>query len=446
MQPRSWINDRLPEMLWAALLTAHRPREQTLETFRWAAKSGEKNTDAVDMPDITLSAIASMTETARTALFGVFEADPTTLALLRPLLLLNALPGREHWEQLLGDTPSADAWEMVARAVGVNFDHQSQEATDCRWLRVLYKIFAGRLHLPSREAVEELVFYPEKGDQRKVRPSIRAMELAFHSASEGSSKWQGHFWEQCRQDTDCIRHELSFAEPQVLGTTLEVVRQVATSLSEHALATSTTTSIDVRHEGAFGLAAYCVCLLEETLRLGNSTSVVGRLALRSIFECYVTLKYLRTRDDIGLWAAYRDYGAGQAKLALLKLEEAETESTGFVNSSFLDAIANEDKSVEFIPINLGHWDTSNLRKISEHSDAKTDYDRYYSWTSAYVHANWAAVRTSVYDVCINPLHRLHRLPRTGSAHLGDVIGDAVILVNKALTLVDELYPPFQVRV
>ena len=36
--PRSWVDDRLPEMLWAALVVSHLDREAALDVFRAVAK------------------------------------------------------------------------------------------------------------------------------------------------------------------------------------------------------------------------------------------------------------------------------------------------------------------------------------------------------------------------------------------------------------------------
>ena len=37
LKPASWINDRLPEVLWAAILISHLPRELALAHFRRVA-------------------------------------------------------------------------------------------------------------------------------------------------------------------------------------------------------------------------------------------------------------------------------------------------------------------------------------------------------------------------------------------------------------------------
>ena len=138
------------------------------------------------------------------------------------------------------------------------------------------------------------------------------------------------------------------------------------------------------------------------------------------------------------------YGAGQAKLALLKLEEAKEEPRS-ISSSSLEMLANEDLWEEFVPIDLGHWAGSNLRDISMKAGVKEDYDRYYGWTSMFSHGHWPAVRDVSYDTCGNPLHRLHRIPRAEARAMPDVVEDGVEIMDKILSLLDAIYPPFQDR-
>ena len=64
---------------------------------------------------------------------------------------------------------------------------------------------------------------------------------------------------------------------------------------------------------------------------------------------------------------------------------------------------------------------------------------FYDWTSAFVHANWAAVRDAGFDLCINPLHRLHRIPSAARTELPDVCADAADLVSGILDDLSALY-------
>lgn len=120
--------------------------------------------------------------------------------------------------------------------------------------------------------------------------------------------------------------------------------------------------------------------------------------------------------------------------------------TEIVDAQAMGHIANEDKWQEYVPINLGNWDTSDLRTISTQVGEKELYDKYYPYTSGYIHANWGAVREASFQMCLNPLHRMHRIPRFGLPVLPNSTEDCRYLVNKIFELVDELYPSFKDRI
>ena len=229
------------------------------------------------------------------------------------------------------------------------------------------------------------------------------------------------------------------------GTTEEHLQEVWDFLVEHTCNTQTTSGIDAQHDTIFGMGLYCLGLLRELLRVGTCHSISARTTLRTIAECYITLAYLAKKNDAELWQSYRVYGAGQAKLAFLKLDESVNEPS-YVDVQTLEQLANEDMWQEFLNIDLGHWDDTNLRKMSMEADVKDVYDQFYDWTSTFAHGHWGAIRDTVFETCINPLHRLHRIPRQSVRTLPDVIPDACLLVDKILEVVAQLYPDFPERV
>jgi len=231
-----------------------------------------------------------------------------------------------------------------------------------------------------------------------------------------------------------------------LATTNRRIRDVREALVRHERACLVTTEVDSKQDATFGFAAYALGILQELTRMENGTSILGRIGLRTLFESYVTLLHLKRSDDPALWITYRQYGSGQAKLAFLKLDSSGSSEPSSINLEILRQLANEDKWLEFVSIDLGHWAATDLRKLSEDCGVKADYDRLYPWTSAFTHGSWAAVRNSCFDLCINPLHRLHRRVRSDTTELGDVVPDACELVDKILDIVDDLYPGFKQRV
>lgn len=446
LKKASWRNERLPEMMWVALLFSRLPRNEAFEVCHSVADYIWKLRDATPPFNITHSGLAALQPADIEALLLAAITTRAVRQALTPLLLLNDLPAKEQWIKVLGTTPTEDDWKALMYAVGQTLDHQSQVSTDCRWFRVIALMAAKKFNPPSEELAKEFLNYPEYGDQRAVRPTIRSTEGALSALDPASGEWAAQFWKQCLADTPCFPIDFDTSVPSsIIGTTAARIKEVQELLVVYSYNTITTTDVDARHDTVFGTALYCMTLLQEMLRIGVSQSVMARLALRTIGECFVSLSYLAFKDTPDLWQSYRVFGAGQAKLAYLKYEEAGR-SPQFVNVESLKELANEDMWEEFLSIELGHWDKSNLRKLSEDAGVKDDYDQFYSWTSTFTHGHWGAVRDTVFDICGNPLHRLHRIPKQSANTLSDVLPDACAFTDKVLEVVSRCYPDFPHRV
>lgn len=451
----SWSNDRLPELLWAVLAIGNWERDKALNFFRYVGHYVEAHHDCYD---ITLSGIGRLPPETRAALIKHICAWSTdTPNLLRPLLLFPNLPGRKEWEANLPPSDSEKNANELAEGIVRTLWHQSEEATDCRWVRLLCMVNGDKMKF-SRDidGIDDtprgLKEYPNFGDLKHIRPFIRATEMATSMPTEGDHSWSDHFWDVCFRQTSCIpesHHTEVDYDPGEWDKRrkhlLEETARVRKAVITHCFDTATTTALDPRHEGVFGLVLYGQELLDEMVLQRMDYSVTGRLSLRAIMETYVSLAYLLIKDDSSLWAAYREHGLGQAKLVHLKLDELQS-APPFIDPKRVEMIANEDKWQEYLSINLGHWDDSDLRKLSIEAGLKETYDRYYAWSSGYTHANWAAVRDTSFEKCLNPLHRLHRIPALGIQKLPDVVADAIEMTNKMLDLLSTAYPSFPDRV
>ena len=227
-------------------------------------------------------------------------------------------------------------------AVARTLDHQSQESTDCRWLKLLCLVFAGKLRLRSQEQVAYILHYPDYGDMKMVRPLIRSAELAMSSATPKPIEWAAKFWGECLAQTPCFPFNPD-ATGDILsaGTTTQRLDEVYNLLAKHTCETRTTSDIDARHDTALGIGLYSLGILQELFRVGNCHSIIGRTALRTIVEYYITLAYLAKKGSADLWQSYRVFGTRQSKLAFLKLEESRVKPS-FVNVQMLEQLANED--------------------------------------------------------------------------------------------------------
>lgn len=450
--PSSWINDRLPNMIWAILLRVQYP-EEWRERFK-AIANWLYNQEIDDgMKCITHTGISNMPDEAKSLMIQKI-VEVVGDEVLRPLLLLTVLPDYELWSQAINLHAEDDDWRILSESVARVTNHQSQEATDVRWMKVFIGVFVSR-RLRVHEFLNELNNYPFLGNQREVRPSIRAIEMATSYGDKGEAAWGKQFWDFCMQETECI----PMFDPEVIdkasATSIRHERElyhdkfVATRLAliDHFYDTFKTTAVDSKLESIFGIAQYIIDNASECLLSRTGVMISGRLSLRVALEAYITLKYLILKDseNTPLWDAYREYGSGQYSLIESKYIENQF-STNSIDLGMVELIANEDKSVEFTPIILGNWDSSNLRKISEIVEEKELYDKFYDYTSGFSHANWGAVRESSMQKCLNPLHRMHNIPAWGLLMLPSVCGDIDNIIDKTMSLVESEYPGLLVKI
>lgn len=455
----SWLNERLPEMLWAVVVIGNIEREVALEFFRYVAKYVELHQECVD---ITLTGISKLEKTARVGFIRhITEYSTDIKNILHILLLFPELPAFNDWKDNLPSSDSKDDWNKLAESVAKTSWHQSQEATDCRWVKVLCNIVGWKVKFSKgisgvENMVRWILEYPNYGDMRSVRPSIRSMEMP--DFSEEGYVWAKSFWDVC-YNTGCIpeesvSHRIKKQQEDLIAEMhnsqdyyYEETCKLRKELVYHYSRTSTTTAIDSRHEAIFGIILYSLSLFTEMIIYRTNFSITARLILRSLVELYITLNYLLKKewDEPVIWDGYRSYWTGQIKLIYLKLQEME-KTLGSINSDVLDLISNEDAWVEFVPINLGHWDSGNLRQMAEDSWLKDIYDEFYNYTSGFVHGSWWAIRESIYQKCINPLHRHHRVPIFNMPTMPNVMNDVTEIINNMFSIIDKEYPGFDLRI
>ena len=435
----SWSNERLPEMLWAAIIRVINGQDYAISEFNRVIEFVAKHKQKEKLSDLTISGIAKLDEDIRNEFLKQLITNPITASALTVLTLFENLPARESWLKYLPNTnPNID---ILMKAVGMWLPPQSQAATDCRWLKLMLTIASGKMQL-SKEKKEDLLKYPE-GDLKKIRPFIRASEMVQNPIVRHDLTWSNSFWDKAWINTPCLSLKTDNTEQvtDAICTNEEVVN-LREKLKEHWVNTHSTTAINAKHDGAFGITFYVLTILEELLVTGINTGILGRLGLRTIFECHINFKYLLLKDNEELWHTWRTYGAGQAKLNALRFDEL-TEPPKFINTETIEMIAGEDLWEEFININLGSWSNLDLRKMSNKAGVKPSYDQYYSWTSGYSHGTWGAIRETCFESCGNPVHRLHRYPNQNL--LPDTLHDACTLINEILEDLDRSYPDFKVR-
>jgi len=449
----SWINERMPNMLWAILASEFWPREKTLLFFRHVGRFVNDNKDC---NDVTLTGVVKYTdENKEHFIKHVVSWSRDTKDMLRPMMLFDMLPSRSNWEKHLEKAVPEKDWARLGDAILKALWHQSDEATDCRWVKVLCKMLGGKLHFAEtmKETPREFIEYPNYGDIQHARAMIRSIEISVGTReTEGELSWPEDFWKTCFEKTCCFPEKNRIVEKldadiwsKQREHYVNETQSTRIAIINHFCDTCSNTGINPRHEACFGFALYAFTLFTDIIFYQLDYALSGRLILRSLIECLIVFRYLLDKDDIELWKSYRAYGIGQAKLIYLKQKEAGKVPES-IELNELENLVNEDQWLEFVPINLGNWDNTDLRKMSEEAGLKEIYDRYYNWTSGFVHGNWFAIRASVFERCFNPLHRLHRLPTRELPMGNSITDDALAIANMVFELLSRAYPPFEERI
>lgn len=448
----SWLNDKIPELLWLILLVTNLEREEAIECLRLLIAELKKYVKPTStLTDITHS-ILSKSQWEFGIIMGIISSNEKYIQAVSPLSLLKNISYYSEWEILFHDKVLKDSeilWQELGISIAKVLDHQSQESTDCRWFRLMFYLdVITRLKGIPDDIKEEFEKYPNLWDQRKVRPFIRSFEVWLWMSEDGMWEVFNHelgkaFRSFCLTNSSCIPLE---KERKLKSSEFdtEVIINVLQQLIAHYHERIRTTSLDSQFEITFWIVLYVLVLLFDMSR-GRNMKATQKAILRIICEARITLKYLIVKGD--LWDKFRGYWVGEAKLSFLKMLKNPS-IPSFIDQSFLEAFISEDVWSEFVDINIWHRCWGNLRDMSMTKGVwlKWEYDQYYDWSSAFIHANWWALRETCFTKCINPLHRLHNIPQIDSERNYDTIDDMIILVNKMLDDLDSSYPEFKIRI
>ena len=146
MSPSSWKDDRMPEMLWAVLLIGNLEREEALGIFR---KVADLVKEKPELMDVTHSGIAKWSKEDRLNLIKILkESHPEAQKILRSVVIFPSLPGYREWKEIFAEPKDeGEVADFLAKGVSATLWHQSQEATDCRWIKFLCEVHGGKIKL-----------------------------------------------------------------------------------------------------------------------------------------------------------------------------------------------------------------------------------------------------------------------------------------------------------
>lgn len=289
----SWKDQALPNILWAAVVATSLARDDYLQAFRLIAAEMRQSVPEERERFIVHNYLSTLPYEEFATVFAPIKRFPDAYRALSTLRLVESLPDHSHWTTFTAETLQDNPWDILARAIADPFDHQSQIATDIRWLKVIQLAISGRVSFSEQheDIVEEFRLYPDKGDMRQVRPSIRAMEMTFRSLEYGDEVPAGvpqsaheEFWAECHGKTHCIVAENTTPERPAHSQLLEELRALGLALAEHFERSEPSTGPNPRKDATFGLALYAVDLCIECAVSYSYCLPSGRISLRSVVE------------------------------------------------------------------------------------------------------------------------------------------------------------------
>lgn len=322
-------------------------------------------------------------------------------------------------------------------------DHQSNEATDIRFVALYFNLLSGKLHL-QKEQVNLLMTYPvsKQTDEimRMARPTVRSLEMMVLTFEKAESVYLKEFWRCVSEMTDCSIFVIEFPEEKRdITAYMEKLHEVIAYLSELFVSAN---PLDEKMNVLLGIATYSYKRLKEIYEHQLFNSISGRSCVRVLIENYIMMRYLVKNEPShdNIWRDYQLYGMGLYKLVLARHRESAVSDQSHFDERYIEALVNEFKGEEFIDMDTKYFDKQNIRLKAESVGEKELYGLYYDYDSSFEHGLWGAIRESSLLKCNNPAHKYHCVPDVeDETRLKTVMPDCVMVMNKTVSFLNELY-------
>lgn len=293
LQLSSWGSERLPEYLWIGLILKKHGRSKGLQMCRWILERLHNSLPNVNLP--TISNIFTLKDISQ-QLFWEFVEHIAGQESLSPLTLIYTYRSFPIFNKIF--QTSLDYKEQIHLIEAVLKDayyHQTEFATDIRFVVLYFELMQGRTHIP-KDTFDEICKYPflEHSDEQMhlIRPLIRSMEIARVNISSCETDKSNLilFWKMVSEMSDCelytINYETLVENPE---TYLNYLHEIFEYLDQ---ITSTLEPLNTRNIVLCGIATYAYKRISELIEHQLYNEISGRSIIRNIIEDYIIMKYL----------------------------------------------------------------------------------------------------------------------------------------------------------
>lgn len=411
----SWAKERMPEYLWLGLILLRYGRKTGMEKAGNILFEISKIFDTLSQPK--MSKIFSLLDDEQKSIYEIIckHVDKEVLAPLTVLYPSRFYPIFNEYffiSYLLVE----DRISIISEAIKMFSPHQSNEATDLRFLVLSLMIFSGKLRVMQglESTITALEEYPytdhEDEKMRMYRPTVRSMEGSMNFG-EDDTDFSSKFWRDFGMITPCNPMRIEF--PESTANYKEFTDDCQKALEYVFYSNKEKSLVEDKFDVIIGSINYALKIFIEVNDKFLGNSILGRHGIRTIIEVYIMLKYLMKREieQPKIWKEYKLYGISKYKLILLKARESDSiDMTSHFSLPVAEALVNEIMWEEFIDVDLNYFDKQGIRDKSIDVGEKELYDLFYDYDTNYSHGLWGAVRESSMLHCNSADHQFHIVP------------------------------------
>ncbi len=440
-----WHKDRLPEYLWLGLiLIAYEDRTEGIETVGRILKGIAEINKELIRP--RFSDIFSLDDALQEDIY-LLICDIVNYEILSPLTIIYRDGDYNIFNKYFYDEKQTvrDRLQTLSDAIKIYYDHQSYEATDLRFCVLSLTIFQGKMRITSamEHIKDTLMNYPYTSHNDKVmrsyRPMIRSLEISDMMISPNRD-FLDNFWREVSMKIECepiafkcYASEIDYKD--ILNRFEKVLQYISIMNKEKCI-------FEEKYDVIIGSTSYILKIFNEIVSSNLCNGILGRNALRTIIEVYITIKYLLKveSEEPNIWEMYKMYGIGKYKLPLLKEREEKVSSSPHFFTENIDALINEDQFEEFLDVDTRYFDKKSIKSKFEEVDEYDLYHLSYEYDTNFVHGFWGAVRESSMYKCQKASHQYHLVPDTNyDLNLPDVKEDMINILEKLMIIICDIY-------
>lgn len=212
----SWTKERMPEYLWLGLILKYYGRKLGLE------KAGNIlfgiSRSGISLPAPRLSMIFNLSGDDQKTIYKII-CKYTDKEVLAPLTLIYKSRFQPIFNEyfFISDLTVEERIQILSEAVKVYSPHQSNEATDLRFLSLSLLLFNGKIVISTeaKETAKALKEYPytdhDDEKMRWYRPAIRSTEIGL-TLEEYDTEFSYEFWREFGMITPCNPIKIEFPE------------------------------------------------------------------------------------------------------------------------------------------------------------------------------------------------------------------------------------------